>query len=914
MELRSRLRVRVILLVASALALMTTAFGVLIAPSASAVQTIPYKINFQGRLTDNNGNALADGFYNVKFRIWTAASGGSNSWEGDRVFGAADNRIQIVNGLFNIQFGDTTLGDPALSTALFSGTYPLYLEVELPTPASATCASNACAVFTEGAMTPRQPLASAAYAFNSDTLDGLDSSAFGQISAANTFTGANNFTPAAGVGLTVRAAAATNSIAVKDASGTTQAYFDSTGSLNVSQTIQPTSNGGPNLGTTAAAFGALYAANIDSGSTTTTLGIGTTQATLVTLGRTTGTAGIKAYVGTGNFLLDGAASSTYSIAPSNVTGAITIGGTAQTAATTVGSSSATNIVNLGSGTGATTVNIATGAAADTINIGTAITSGAVNIGGASSPIHALGGIIASSANVNAGSYSIGGVGGLASLACSGGQYVQNASISSGLITAGSCGAAGGGAANTALSNLAAVAINASLVSAANNTLNLGSAANVWQDGYVANLDAGTTTTALTIGATNASSITIGSFGITTTTPGSLAVNSGTNVPTSDQVTIDNTSSTGITTANANALNIKYKGGNTAIESSGLRVDYTPGTASGSTWSGLRVVANATGALTGVNEYGLKLDGPSSPGLGNEEGAYIGTGWDIGVDVQSGGLQLAAQSQPNVPVAGQLRIWAQDIAGRVLPKWMGPSGVDTPVQAGLGFNRVAWTAPNGTANCGTGVSVFAATLATAGTCTVPALASTNLLTSVRSLIYGSGATAGTVAFQRQAIMQVWRGNAAGFGGFFYTTRFGYASLQAGQRMFIGVSDSTVAPTNVDPTTQTTDAKVGLGINTNTGNLKLINNTKLSAPTVLDLGASFPVNTTSLYELILFSAPNGTSIGYRVTNISTNVQTSGSLTTNLPANTSFMAPLLWETNNATAANASMYWSGWYLESDN
>ena len=49
------------------------------------------------------------------------------------------------------------------------------LEVELPTPATATSSSP---TWTEGAMTPRSPIATSAYAFNSDTLDGVDSTGF----------------------------------------------------------------------------------------------------------------------------------------------------------------------------------------------------------------------------------------------------------------------------------------------------------------------------------------------------------------------------------------------------------------------------------------------------------------------------------------------------------------------------------------------------------------------------------------------------------------------------------------------------------------------------------------------------------------------------------------------------------------
>ena len=775
MELRRKLRVRVFLLVAAAGALFTTAFGVLTAPTVSAAQTVPYKINFQGRLTDNNGNALTDGLYNIKFRIWTAATGGTNSWEEDRVFSASDNRVQVTGGLFNIQFGDLT----ALSPALFSGAYPLYLEVELPTPATATCATNGCASFTEGAMTPRQALASSAYAFNSDTLDGLDSTAFGQLGASNTFTAANLFAPGASavVALTAKASTAggVDSLDVYDSGGVKQAFFDATGKLNVAQTIQPTTNNGPNLGTTALAFGTLYAANVDSGSTTTTLNLGTSTATIVGLGRTAATLteegstiqvgnGVTSHtiqIGSGNtgtqsitigssnvaadsLTLEAGNTGKIQIGNSNSAHTIQIGagGTSTVQGVTVGSTfagSATTLLGagiteslatnsatfqtttnstaalqvenatgipiflvdtatslsgnlltyggfeIGAGTptgwaaigapttfarnttapnhygglaslqlvttatvanqGATTTNfnsvpgigsyvvsfyaevtsgsllsgqlqavvngagttctigvtlsstgfqrvicpVSAGAVITSIGIqvpstaaavrsiyidavqlvagtsATPATNGAIQLRGAvDSPVvfQALSNSttafqIQNSAGtgnlfvadtldnrvginnsapttaldvtgiVNATGFSTAGTAGLASLTCSGGQLVQNASIAGGLVTAGTCVAAGGSGASTTLNNLGTTSINASLLPATNNTLDLGSTAAAWKDLYSANIDTGTITTALTIGAANAASITIGKAALAVSIPGGITTSNGT---------------------------------------------------------------------------------------------------------------------------------------------------------------------------------------------------------------------------------------------------------------------------------------------------------------------------------------------------------------------------------------------------
>jgi len=145
-----------------------------------AAQTIPYKVNFQGRLTDATGNIKADGLYNMRVRLYSAATGGSAVWTESR---ETTNRVQVTNGLFSIQLGDVTTLSPSLFT-----TYPLYLEIELPTPASANCSAAACGVFTEGAMTPRSPLGSSPYAFNADTVDGIDGASLARNDTSNTFT------------------------------------------------------------------------------------------------------------------------------------------------------------------------------------------------------------------------------------------------------------------------------------------------------------------------------------------------------------------------------------------------------------------------------------------------------------------------------------------------------------------------------------------------------------------------------------------------------------------------------------------------------------------------------------------------------------------------------------------------------
>lgn len=159
---------------------------VVIANTAGAATTLPTKMNFQGRLANSAGNILTNGTYNMRFRIYDAASGGTVQWSEDRLVSAGQG-VTVTNGQFSVQLGSVT----SLPASVFASN-SRYFEVELPTPGTATTSSPS---WTEGAMTPRNQLATSAYAYNAETLDGIDGSSFGQLSTANIWTNTNTFRP-----------------------------------------------------------------------------------------------------------------------------------------------------------------------------------------------------------------------------------------------------------------------------------------------------------------------------------------------------------------------------------------------------------------------------------------------------------------------------------------------------------------------------------------------------------------------------------------------------------------------------------------------------------------------------------------------------------------------------------------------
>lgn len=146
-----------------------------------------------------------------------------------------------------------------------------------------------------------------------------------------------------------------------------------------------TINGGAlNLGTDNAA----NAVNLGVGTTARTIQIGNSAAAhLVRIGSATGAAELTLKCGTGNFSLDGAATSTYTFAPSTTSGTINFGGTgANTGAMTIAGGTGAQTISIANNTGIKTINIAGDSAtsANIIKIGTGAGNQTLTIGSTNS--------------------------------------------------------------------------------------------------------------------------------------------------------------------------------------------------------------------------------------------------------------------------------------------------------------------------------------------------------------------------------------------------------------------------------------------------------------------------------------------------------------------------------------------------
>jgi hypothetical protein len=97
-------------------------------------------------------------------------------------------------------------------------------------------------------------------------------------------------------------------------------------------------------------------------------------------------------VGTGNFSLDGAATSNYTFAPTTTSGTINFGGTgANTGTATILGGTGVQTINVAASTGVKTLNIATGAAANVVTIGTTTGAASLNLQSGSGNVSVTGG-------------------------------------------------------------------------------------------------------------------------------------------------------------------------------------------------------------------------------------------------------------------------------------------------------------------------------------------------------------------------------------------------------------------------------------------------------------------------------------------------------------------------------------------
>jgi len=132
------------------------------AVAQSQTFTVPQLINYQGKLTDIDGNPLETGNYVLEFNIYAVKSGGTPVW-GPLIFDGGTStghgaKVPVVNGFFNVFLGPEDTSGRPIAQAFTEPTRYLGIKVN-----------------GGNELSPRQQILSSPYALqaqNADTVDG----------------------------------------------------------------------------------------------------------------------------------------------------------------------------------------------------------------------------------------------------------------------------------------------------------------------------------------------------------------------------------------------------------------------------------------------------------------------------------------------------------------------------------------------------------------------------------------------------------------------------------------------------------------------------------------------------------------------------------------------------------------------
>jgi hypothetical protein len=140
-------------------------------------------INFQARLMSNTGGIVPDGFYNVEFKIYNAATSGTlqftdTYYDANGVTAGQDARVRVANGYLTVSIGSQS-GNPFPSTINWDQQMWITMNIGGTTQTATPT--------WDGEMSPRLQLTAVPYAFRAGQLASLAGSFTGVLKFANSF-------------------------------------------------------------------------------------------------------------------------------------------------------------------------------------------------------------------------------------------------------------------------------------------------------------------------------------------------------------------------------------------------------------------------------------------------------------------------------------------------------------------------------------------------------------------------------------------------------------------------------------------------------------------------------------------------------------------------------------------------------
>ncbi|HEY0965712.1 MAG TPA: hypothetical protein VGE13_04520 [Candidatus Saccharimonadales bacterium] len=299
---------------------------------AHGVEGINKTIGFQGRLQSANGGIVADGYYNMQFKIYQDGAGtavgnpgGTLKWTESYINNGGTSGVRVKNGYFSVDLGSRT----AFGTSVDWNQDTLWISMNIAgsNTSCTTFGSAPCA--SDGEMLPMKQLTATPYALNADKLDGKDASDFIQNQNSLQQTATNFWISGTGRADTLLQAPALDTASgVALNIGTTNAT-----SINLNQNVTIAANKDLTFGAGSGSFDqSLSTGTLKTGTGAISLNGDTTVANGKML-TVNGTTLVKPAGGSANALQvqDAAGGSTFNVATSGTGPTVTIGNTSTNA-------------------------------------------------------------------------------------------------------------------------------------------------------------------------------------------------------------------------------------------------------------------------------------------------------------------------------------------------------------------------------------------------------------------------------------------------------------------------------------------------------------------------------------------------------------------------------------------------------
>lgn len=261
------------------------------------------------------------------------------------------------------------------------------------------------------------------------------------------------------------------------------------------------------------------------------------------------------------------------------------------------------------------------------------------------------------------------------------------------------------------------------------------------------------------------------------------------------------------------------------------------------------------------------------------------------------------ANPATPLPDNLLVYSGKSAGRMQLMTKGPSGIPWAVQPALFGATVGMMIPNtgATTPIGFGVGWVIRNSGTGAAQSHPTLSATSTLTSMSRALYSTGTTTSGASGIAATNATMWRGNAAGKGGFFCFFRFAAESYSSSTRIIVGLSSENGTLTG-QPSARYNLACIGADSGDTTWHF--MTRSAAGAATRTDTGV--PLNSGVVYDLLIHCTPNSSEILMELQNSETGALVASiTATATLPLNTAFLAPqaLIMSTSGTNAKSLAV-----------